>query len=115
VTTIEDIAADAIARAVAAIGAQVPPACYSSTSLPPGFRTRKAFNAACVAGRVKGAHKGGRLWLVRVDDYHRIDEPIARPTPISVARPSGDAEARARASLAAQGDRIDVAPRRKAG
>jgi hypothetical protein len=74
---------------------------YSSADLPPGYTSRKAFAAACREGRVPGAHRGGRLWLVSVVDYHRGRSLTVAPS--QKKKVAVDAESRALASLREQG------------
>lgn len=64
---------------------------YSSDRLPPGYRSRASFNEACREGRIAGAHKCGRIWAVRIEDFHapkptkapeatttKSDDPVTR-------------------------------------
>lgn len=93
--------AEAFARVVRS---SVPrtPACYSSANLPPGYSTSAGFARACRQGRIPGAVKRGRSWIVTAENYFRRDgaEPASHKRS---SRPSADAEQRALASLASRG------------
>jgi hypothetical protein len=99
----EDLSAvaEAFARVVRSSMPQTP-ACYSSSALPPGYRTSAGFARACRQGRVPGAVKRGRAWVVTVESYLRRDAVEVVPRKRS-ARPSAKAEQRVLANLASRG------------
>ena len=98
-----DIAAvaEAFARVVRS-AVPAAPACYSSSNLPPGYRSRAGFARACRLGRIPGAVRRGREWVVTVADYLRRDAVEVVPRK-RTARPSTDPMQRAMASLASRG------------
>ena len=93
--------AEAFARVVRS---SVPalPACYSTSVLPPGYRTAAGFARACRQGRIPGAVKRGRGWVVTVADYLRRDA-VAVPRRVRSQRPSADPMQRVLANLASRG------------
>jgi hypothetical protein len=99
----DDISAVAAAFA-RVVRSSVPelPACYSTTALPPGYRTAAGFARACRQGRIAGAVKRGRAWVVTVADYLRRDT-VAVPRRVRTARPSADPMQRVLANLASRG------------